>query len=212
MSEPVSRWDRGAVVPTAVALLCAAVLAAATLWAAQPVYGPLRAEFAWPPAAIVCAAALSLVVSCAALRPLDRFAPIATARAWTTGGLLASGATALLLLPTLTHLWQLVGVLALLGVLRAAALLGIWRTLRLWFSRRLAVLALCGAALAGLWPAAAIVGATIYRNSWREGVAATAGLLLLAAPLAYVLLPGREAFPAQKAVHHDLVDSASETA
>jgi hypothetical protein len=190
-AAPTLRW-RGTVVPTATALLCAAALASATLWAAKPVYGPLHAEFAWSPAVLAVAAALSLAITTVLLRPLDRLVMIQTGRAWACGGLIGCGLAALLVLPTLTHLWQFVGALVLLGPTRAAALLGLWRTLRLSFQRRIVALLLLAAAVLGIWPATALVGQTIYRNSWREGVATAAGLLLLAAPLAYVLLPGRE--------------------
>lgn len=186
------RW-RGIIVPVATALLCAAALAAATIWSAKPVYAPLHAEFGWPPAALVAALALSFALTAVALRPLDRLALVATGRAWASGGLIMGGAMALLLLPTLTQLWQFFVALALLGLARAATLLGLWRTLRLWCSRRIAAPLLLLAAGLGVWPANALIGQAVYRNSWREGVATAAGLLLLAAPCAYVLLPGREA-------------------
>jgi hypothetical protein len=189
------QWrSRGMVVPVLTALLCASIVDATTFWAAKPVYGPLHTEFLWPPAALTVAAALSLALTAVVLQPLDRLAMVTTGRAWASGGLIASCAAVLLLLPTLSHLWQFVGALLLLGLTRAAALLGIWRTLRLWFQRRIALLLLLVAAVMGVWPATALIGQTIYRNSWREGVAAAAALALLAAPFAYVLLPGREAF------------------
>jgi hypothetical protein len=184
---------RAALTPCLAALLCAAILTAATVWAAKPVYGPLHAEFTWPPLAIVTALLLSLGVSVAALRPLDGWSRVRTARGWATGGLLGGAAAILLLLPNLTHLWQFGAALALIGLARSAVLVGLWRTLRVWLRPAVATAALTIAGLAGIWPAAVIIGDTVYRNSWREGVAACGGLLLLAAPLAYILLPGREA-------------------
>ena len=193
MSATAPRFARAGIVPGAATLICAVVLAAATVWAAKPVYGPLHAEFAWPPLAIGAALLLSLGITALTLRPFDRWASVRTARGWATGGLLGGAALVLLLLPNLTHLWQFVGALALIGLARGAALVGLWRALRGWLGRAIAVALLSLATLAGAWPAAAIIGDTVYRNSWREGVAACGGLLALAAPLAYVLLPGREA-------------------
>lgn len=180
--------------PAAVAGLALALSAGATLWAALPLRGPLAAEFGWSGVLQALVAATSLGVTAAALPwalPLARGRGV---RLTVTGGSLGAGLIALLVLPNLTHFWQmLLGGLAL-GATRAGILAGVWLALRRLFGARLslalvALLSAAGALLVTPW-----VSQVVYRNSWREGAAACAGLLLaVCAPLAYVLLPGREA-------------------
>lgn len=191
---------RAAIVPAIVALVSAALLGGATVWAAKPVYGLLHAEFGWSPAALAASALASLVATAVAAAGWRWRSP----RRAATSGLLVCGVIALLALPNLTHLWQLVLALLALGVARGVALRGLWRVLRLGAGRTGAGLALAAAFVAGIWPAASVVAVTVYRNSWREGVAACGGLLLaLATPLAYVLLPGAETPAPSATPSHD---------
>lgn len=180
--------------PACTAGVVLALASGATVWSAWPLRGPLGEEFGWSNAALAIGGLLSLAVS-AALWPWSRrLACRFGVRATVTAGCLAAGLVVLLALPNLTHLWQLDASLALLGVPRAFVLAGGWRQLRLALRRvpaLIALLAALGTGLAGVTP---WLSEIVYRNSWREGAAACAGLLLLiAAPLAYVLLPGREA-------------------
>jgi len=184
---------RAAIVPACIAGVALALASAATVWAAWPLHGPLAEEFSWSNAALAIVGSLSLGVSAAlwpwSRRLVCRFGVRATA----TAGCLAAGLIVLLALPNLTHLWQLGASLTLLGVARAFVFAGGWRMLRHALHRAPALLAFLAALLTGLAGVTPWIGEIVYRNSWREGAAACAGLLLLVAtPLAYVLLPGRE--------------------
>lgn len=173
-----------------------ALALAATVWAAKPLYGPLQQEFRWPGAGLTAAAVLSLLVTVACLPPALALSRRCGVRLVATLGALGAGCVTLLVLPNLTHLWQLGATLALIGVGRAAVVAGAWRQLVRTLGIRgagLAVIAAVATSLAGITP---WIAEAVYRNSWREGSAACGGLLLvLASPLAYVLLPGREAEP-----------------
>lgn len=184
---------RAAIVPACTAGVVLALTSGTTIWSAWPLRGPLGEEFGWPHAALALVAALSLAVT-ALLWPWScRLVCRYGVRATATAGCLGAGLIVLVLLPNLTHLWQLGGSLALIGVARAWTLAAGWRALRQPLLRMPALLALFTALLTGLAGVTPWLGEIVYRNSWREGVAACAGLLLLiAAPLAYVLLPGRE--------------------
>jgi hypothetical protein len=182
------------IVPCATAAAVALLVSGATVWAAVPVLGPLDAEFHWPAAASAAAGALSLAVTATATPRCIGFAHRAGPRAAATVGCLTAGALLLLALPNLTHFWQFGAALLLLGVPRALVLAGAWVELRRALSARKVVAALVVAALLGAVTVTPWAAQVVYRNSWREGVAACAGLLILiAAPPAYVLLRGREA-------------------
>jgi hypothetical protein len=184
---------RAAIVPACAAGVVLALASAATVWSAWSLRGPLGEEFGWSAASLTIVGVLSLAVSAAlwpwSCRLVCRFG----VRATVTLGCLAAGLILLLALPNLTHLWQLGASLALLSMPRALVLAGGWRQLRHLLRRVPALLALLAALLTGLAGVTPWISEIVYRNSWREGVAACAGLLfLIATPLAYVLLPGRE--------------------
>jgi hypothetical protein len=83
---------------------------------------------------------------------------------------------------------------ALLGSTRALAGAGCWLEMSDWLGGRAAVTATFAATLVGAIAVTPWVSQIVYRNSWREGVAVCAGLLLvISTPLGYVLLPGRAA-------------------
>ncbi len=184
---------RAAIVPACSAGVALALASAVTVWAAWPLRGPLGEEFGWSSTALATVGLLSLAVSAAlwpwSRRLVCRFGVGSTV----TAGCLGAGLIVLLALPNLTHLWQLGASLALLGVPRALVFAGGWRMLRHALRRVPALLAFLAALLTGLAGVTPWISEIVYRNSWREGAAACAGLLLLiATPLAYVLLPGRE--------------------
>lgn len=183
---------RGDVVPACTAGVVLALASGATLWSAWPLRGPLGQEFGWSNGALAAVTVLSVAVTVLLLPRSLWLAGVAGVRATVTVGCLACGLIALLALPNLTHLWQLGASLALLGVSRSWVVAGAWLQLRRAL-RRGGWIALPAALLAGLGGVTPWIGEIVYRNSWREGVAACAGLLLvIATPLAYVLLPGRE--------------------
>ena len=185
---------RAVLLPCAGAFVCAVLLAAGSYWAAWPVAGPLNAEFGWGMPALGAALLLSPAATTLVLLPAARLAPRLAPRTWATSGLLAGGATVLLAPPNLTHFWQLCAALVLAGAACGLALFGLWQTLRWGAPRCLAAALLLLGCLAGILPAALGIGSIVARNSWREGVAASGGILILASPLAYILLPGREVF------------------
>lgn len=179
--------------PACTAGVALALASGASVWSAWPLRGPLGEEFGWSKAALTIVGLLSLAVSAVlwpwSCRLVCRFG----VRSTLTAGCLAAGLIVLLALPNLTHFWQLGASLALLGVPRAWVLAGGWRMLRHALRRVPALLALLAALLTGLAGVTPWISEIVYRNGWREGAAACAGLLLLiATPLAYVLLPGRE--------------------
>jgi MFS family permease len=187
---------RAVVLPATTAAIVLAIMLAATAWAAKPLYDPLQQEFRWSPGALALVAAVSALVTLACLPWALTLARRRGVRPVTTAGALGAGVVALLVVPNLTHLWQLAATLALIGIGRAAVCAGAWRelarTLGPW-GAGLAVLAALASSVAGITPWIAEV---VYRNSWREGAAACGGILIvLASPLAYVLLPGREVEP-----------------
>jgi len=109
------------------------------------------------------------------------------------GGCLVSGLILLLVLPNLTHFWQLVAMLLALGIGRALILGGAWHQLRQAVSVTRALPGLLAYAIVGAAVVTPWVAQIIYRNSWREGAAACGVLLLIvAAPISYLLLPGAE--------------------
>jgi hypothetical protein len=184
------------VLPALSAAVVLAMALAATVWGAKPLYDPLQQEFHWPAAAVAVGAALSLLVSVLCLPNAVALSRRTGVRLVVTAGALGTGCLILLVVPNLTHLWQLVATLALVGVGRAAVVAGSWRQLARTLGMRgagLAALACIAASAAGITP---WIAELVYRNSWREGAAACGGLLIvLASPLAYVLLPGREVEP-----------------
>ncbi len=184
---------RAEIVPACTAGVALALMSGASVWSAWALRGPLGQEFGWSNAALAAVAALSLVVTLSLLPRTLPLVRLAGVRAAITAGCLLGGLIALLALPNLTHLWQFGTSLALLGVPRSWVLAGAWVQLRQALRVRVAWLALLASLLAGLGGVTPWISQIVYRNSWREGVAACAGLLLLiATPLAYVLLPGRE--------------------
>jgi hypothetical protein len=169
-----------------------AITLAATVWSAKPIYGPLRREFGWSEEAIYAAGVISVMLTAAALPHALRIGIRHGARTVATAGCLACGVIALVLVPNLTHFWQLAAILSVLGIVRAWVLAGGWLPLLQALGRRGAVIAEAASAVVSAALLTPWIAEAVYRNSWREGVAACAGLLLvLAAPIAYVLLPGR---------------------
>lgn|GEM_PF-1974714 len=185
---------RAVLLPCAAALICAALLATGTFWAAWPIASPLNKDFDWGVPALGAALLLSLAATALALLLALGRAPRLAPRTWATVGLLGGGATVLLTLPNLTRFWQLCAALVLIGAARGFALLGLWQTLHWAASRRVAAALLLLGCLAGILATTLGIGPIVARNSWREGVAASGGVLILAAPLAYIALPGREIF------------------
>ncbi|HLZ69143.1 MAG TPA: hypothetical protein VKV26_04455 [Dehalococcoidia bacterium] len=184
---------RAEFIPACVAAAALALNAGAGVWAALPLHGSMGQEFAWPNAALILVGAISLAATGLAMHGAVLLTRRAGVRTPVTAGSLAGGLLLLLALPNLTHLWQLTATLILLGLARAAVLAGGWQQLRHALPRAGAWPALAASLLAGLGGVTPWLSAIVYRNSWREGAAACAGLLLLlAAPLSYVLLPGRE--------------------
>jgi hypothetical protein len=114
-------------------------------------------------------------------------------RSLTVGGCLSSGLLLLLVLPNLTHMWQAMLLILMLGFTRAGTLAGAWHELRRGLSRLPAFAASSLSLLVGLLIVTPWIAQIVYRNSWREGAAACGGLMLIiASPIAYILLPGRE--------------------
>jgi hypothetical protein len=178
-------------VPTVVAAACVLMTAATTIWAAGPMYAPMRDEFGWPAALVVGAAAASLAMSGLCLRMGVCASQRAGVRTIATVTALLSALALLLVLPNLTHLWQLWLASIVVGVSRGGALAALWLQLRTGLGRNTALGAVCVFIAAG---AASVpwVNQAVMRTSWREGTAECAAvLLLLVAPLAYVLLPGK---------------------
>jgi len=184
---------RAAIVPACTAGVVLALASGATVWSAWPLRGPLGEEFGWSNVALAVAAAFSLAVTGVALPSSGRLACRFGVRATATAGCLLAGLIVLLALPNLTHLWQLAASLALLGLPRAWVLAGGWQLFRSALRGASALLAVAAALLTGLAGVTPWISEIVYRNSWREGAAACAGLLLLiATPIAYVLLPGKQ--------------------
>ena len=184
---------RAALVPAVVTWICLAIAAATTAWSAKPLYGPLRDEFGWTPAVLGPALVASLALTGALAQPLSRTVRWVGIRAATCAGTLGCGLLMILALPNLTHLWQVCVVLVTLGPCRALIAAGAWRAQRRALPALWALAAAAGAPLFGLVAVTPWIAQVVYRNSWREGAAACGGLLLVvASPLAYVLLPGAE--------------------
>ncbi len=181
------------VIPCLAAAVAVTVASAATVWSAKPLYGPMVAEFGWHPRPLVIAASASIAITALLTSHADRLAGRLGVRSVTLGGCLASGLLLLLVLPNLTHLWQLMAMLLALGVGRALILGGAWHQLRQALSTARASLGILVCTVIDAGVVTSWVAQIVYRNSWREGAAACGGLLLvIAAPISYLLLPGRE--------------------
>lgn len=187
-------------VATTAAAVIFSLTCATSVYVAKPLYGPLRQEFGWPAGSLWSGGALSLASTFALLPLSGRVIACCSPRACATAAALLTCVLLLLCTPTLTHLWQLEAVLLLIAPLRALLLattaLEVHHTAGWRIGGPILVAAaLLGALLWGRW-----LADLIYRNSWREGAAAAGGgMLLLAAPLSYVLLPGRGAWSSDKA-------------
>ncbi len=187
----MNRTWRGRVVPGLTAAVCLALVSAATVWSAKPLYGPLQAEFHWPAASLAATGFLSLAITAATIWRLRDLRQCVGERHAAIAGCLLSGLLLLIGLPNQTHLWQTVLLVLALGLTRAAVLAAAWDEFRRGLSPGLAVAVAGLSALAGLLIVTPWIAEVIYRNSWREGAAVCGGLLLIIAlPLAYVLLPG----------------------
>ena len=185
---------RSRVIPGAVAATCTAMVTAATAVSLWPLLGPMSDEFHWQLPVLQVSLAVSLAVSAITFFPLLHRAPLAGVRAMVFGGCFTSGGVMLLVVPNLTHLWQFWLVLVALGATRSIALAGCWRELKRALPERAAPFLAIGAAAGGGLLFTPWISELVYRNSWREGAAACAGLLLaVATPIAYILLPGTEA-------------------
>jgi len=151
-------------------------------------------EFHWQPSALRVSLAVSLVISGIAFFPLlHKAPPHAGVRAMVFSGCFTSGVVMLLVIPNLTHLWQFWLALVALGAMRSVTLAGCWRELKHALPERAALFVAIGAAAGGALLFTPWISDLVYRNSWREGAAACAGLLLVVAtPIAFILLPGAE--------------------
>lgn len=175
------------------ALLCTAVLSSATVWCAWPLYGPLYTEFHWSAVLFAGAGTVSLGFTGASVLRLPAAVPRIGVRTTVLTGCLAAGLTMLLIVPNLTHFWQMALVMLALGIARGLVLAGAWHELRRGLGGGPSVCAVSLAFIAGLAVLSPWIAQVIYRNSWREGAATCGGLLLVvASPLAYLLLPGTE--------------------